>query len=150
MCVVAVCVKLSYYLYLLHRPDVAPGTYVLSVIAHDHLFDKVRTQLSSSSRGPCSCLAYAAANRRAGEGHPARSATIHSWHAILSSVPRHITISHQSLCGTQAGLLHCVRGLQPRRNVQESYDDDDAHWWWHGICDAVYHGNFRPCHARNV
>ena len=51
MCVVAVCVKLSYYLYRLHRPDVAPGTYVLSVIAHDHLFDKVRTQLSSSSRG---------------------------------------------------------------------------------------------------
>ena len=35
-------ITILFLILTLARPDVPPGTYVLSVIAHDHVFDKVR------------------------------------------------------------------------------------------------------------
>lgn len=40
MCVV--CDECSTLVSNLSRPDVPEGTYILSVLAHDHLFDQVR------------------------------------------------------------------------------------------------------------
>jgi hypothetical protein len=32
-----------------HSPNVAPGTYMLSISAHDHTFDQVRVDISAAS-----------------------------------------------------------------------------------------------------